>query len=111
MSLNSLLRQTITIETTTGARDKQGRDAFSDPVQAKARVQLTSKVIVTADKEREPIDAIVFLNPATSIKKSSRITYQGEKYRVMKLEPVPGRNGQTHHFEAMLQLWSYKAGA
>lgn len=111
MSLNSLLRQNITIENPTGARDKQGRDSLGDPVQAKARVQLTSKVIVTVTKEKEPIDAIVFLAPSTVVKKSSRITYQDEQYRVMKLEPVPGKNGQTHHFELMLQVWSYKAAA
>jgi head-tail adaptor len=111
MSLNSLLRQNITIENPNGTRDKQGRDSFGENTAAKARIQLTHKVIVTAEKEREPIDAIVFVAPSTVIEKSSRVTYAGEKYRVMKLEPVPGKNGQTHHFELMLQLWSYKAAA
>jgi len=111
MSLNSLLRQNIAIENPTGARDKQGRDSFGSSTAAKARVQLTHKVIVTAEKEREPIDAIVFVAPSTVVKKSSRITYDAEQYRVMKLEPIPGKNGQTHHFELMLQLWSCKAGA
>jgi len=36
---------------------------------------------------------------------------RAEQYRVMKLEPIPGKNGQTHHYELMLQLWSYKAGS
>lgn len=111
MSLRSLLRQPIQIENPTGGRDKQGRDNFGEPIDARARVQLTHKVIVTATKEREPIDAIVFLAPETTIKKSSRVTYDGEKYRVMKLEPVPGKNGKTHHIELMLQAWSYKAAA
>lgn len=111
MSLNSLLRQNIAIENPTGTRDKQGRDVLGASTAAKARVQLTHKVIVTAEKEREPIDAIVFVAPSVVVKKSSRVTYDAEQYRVMRLEPIPGKNGQTHHYELMLQAWSYKAGA
>jgi len=66
---------------------------------------------MTAEREREPIDGIIFVAPGTSVSKSARLTYQTEKYRVIKIEDVVGKNGTTHHFEIMVQLWSYKAGS
>lgn len=111
MSLNSLLRQTITIENPDGTKDKQGRDNFGASTTTRARVQKTTKVVMTADREREPIDAIIFVSPGTTINKSARLVYQAVQYRVIKIEDVVGKNGTTHHFEVMVQLWSYKAGA
>lgn len=107
MSLQSLLRQSVSIENPSTTLDKQGRPALSAAQTYKARVQRTNKTIVTAQKDREPIDAIVFLPPSATVKKGSKLTYSGEEYRVMTIEDVVGRNGSTHHFELKVQLWSY----
>jgi len=111
VSFKSMLKQSIAVENPSGQKDKQGRDAFGSSTTLAARVQRTNKVIVTAEREREPIDAIIFVNKDATIVKSARITYDSELYRIIKAEDVPGRNGQIHHIEIMAQLWSYKAGA
>jgi len=111
VSFKSMLKQSITVENPDGSRDKQGRDGLGSSTTLAARVQRTNKVITTAERDREPIDAIIFVGPETPVRKSARITYDSEQYRVIKSEDVPGRNGSIHHIEIMAQLWSYKAGS
>ena len=108
MSSQSLLRQTVEIAQPSTTRDKQGRLVESnDSTSYQARVEKTSRIITTAEKDREPIDAIVFLNSSAEVTKGAKLTYDGGEYRVMKVEEVPGRNGQVHHYELMVQEWSY----
>lgn len=108
MSFNGLLKQTITLRNKSGTRDKQGQPGYASPSSLSARVQRTHKTIATADRDRTPIHAIVFIGPSTEPEIDSKVTYDGTDYRVMAVEDVVGRNGQTHHFELMCQLWSFK---
>lgn len=107
MSFNSLLRQTVTIEPPSTTRDKQGRLGLSAAVTEKVRFQQTNKVIVTKDHEKTPINGIVFARADSVIVDQARVTFDGTAYRVLSCEKVPGKNGSIHHYEAMVQLWSF----
>ncbi len=109
MSFQSLLRQTVSIENPGTARDKNGRAVLGSSTSYKARVQRTNKTIITAERDREPIDAIIFLDRNAVVSKGAKLTYDSEAYRVMTIEDVPGRNGTTHHYEIKAQLWSYNS--
>lgn len=107
MSFNSLCRQTITIEVASSTRDKQGRLSMGAAVTEKVRFQPTTKTIVTKDHEKTPINGIVFAKANSVIAIDARVIYDGTAYRVLTLEKVPGKNGSIHHYEAMVQLWSF----
>ena len=107
MSFNSLLRQTATIANPSGNRDKQGQPAYGSATSYKVRFQQTTKSIATKDRERTPIHGIVFVGKNAVVQKDAQLTYNGTVYRVMAIEDVPGRNGQRHHLELMVQLWSF----
>ncbi len=109
MSFQALLRQTVSVQNPGTTRDKTGRVSLATAVSYKARVQRTNKTIVTAERDREPIDAIIFLNRDAIIQKGGKITYDSEEYRIMTIEDVVGRNGSTHHYEVKAQLWSYNS--
>lgn len=106
MSFASMLNQTVYIEP-AGALDAYGNTSFGAPVSYKARFQETTKTIVTPERERQPIDGVVFLAPAAIVEIGSRVTYGGKQYRIMRRDVITAGNGQTHHYELMVQLWSY----
>lgn len=107
MSFNSLLRQTATIANPSGNRNKQGQPAYGSATTHKVRFQQTTKSIATKDRERTPIHGIVFVGKNATVEKDVQVVYNGTVYRVMAIEDVPGRNGQRHHLELMVQLWSF----
>lgn len=107
MSVGSLSNQTITIEVPTGLQDRHGQKAFGAPSTAKCRFERIYKVITTAEREREPIHAMVGLPPTYTVTASSRITYGTDQYRVIQIAESPGASGQIHHRILMLQLWGY----
>lgn len=104
MTYAGLLNQTATFEA-QGARDKNGVASYGTPVTARVRFQPVSKSIMTATNERVPIDGEVFCAPDLAVSVLDRMSYQGQKYKVMKRAAVPGGNGATHHIELMVQLW------
>lgn len=107
MGINHLLNQSITIENPTGSRDLHGKRAFGASSSVSARFERTNKTIVTAEREREPIHGIVFVAPGTTVAIGSKVTYDGEDYRVMTRSDIVVGSGSTHHLELMVQLWSY----
>lgn len=109
MSLASLLRQTAQYEDPNGGQNRQGDRTLGTAIQMKVRVERTNKTIVTAEREREPIDAIIFAGPDESISIGGRFTYEGTQFRVMRLSDVVGANGRRHHWEVEAQLWSFGA--
>lgn len=109
MGINHLLRQTITIKNPTGTRDLHGKAALGASTSVRARFQRGIKTIVTAEREREPIHGMVFVMPSTDVDVGAQVVYEGTKYRVLERADIPGRNGQIHHRELMLQLWSWPA--
>lgn len=109
MSYKSLLKQSITLEDVATGRSKTGTPNLSTGRTLRARVQPVNKTIVTKERDKTPIHAIVFLDKAAAPILGSRLTYDGTAYRVLVIEKVPGRNGQIHHFELMVQLWSFES--
>lgn len=107
MSVNTLSNQSVTIENSTGKKDRFGQVGFSAPVTASVRFERTYKTIKTADHEREPIDAIMGMPPDITIAKGARVTYGGETYRAMSIAEAVDGSGAVHHREVMLQIWSF----
>lgn len=107
MSFNALLRQTISVKNRDGARDLHGKQALGSSTDYKARFERTYKTIVTAEREREPIHGIVFVPKNVDISIGAQLIYGSEEFRVLEREDVVGRNGRVHHYELLVQLWSF----
>ncbi len=107
MSFNQLLNQSAQLENKSEETDRHGKPTFSGGREVRIRFEQTSKIIATADKEREPIDGRVFMLPSETVSKGDRLTYAGNAYRVMLCSPVVLGNGSVHHFELLVQHWSY----
>lgn len=107
MSLNSLLNQTIAYKNPTGTRDLHGKQAFGASTTIRARFERVYKTIVTPNREREPIDAIAMISPSSAVEVGARVVFGSDTYRVMARSDAPGANGSIHHYELMLQLWSF----
>lgn len=107
MSFQGLLRQTISVKNPTGAKDLHAKDAFGAAADVKCRFERVFKTIVTANREKEPIHAMAAIMPTAAVAKDAQVTYGSDVYRVMQVSDSPGRNGSIHHYELMLQLWSY----
>lgn len=107
MALTHLLNQTISVQEPTGARDMHGKKALSSATEYRARFERTYKTIITAEREREPIHGIVFVDDDTDIDVGSKVTYDSNAYRVMERSDLVLGNGKVHHRELMVQLWSF----
>lgn len=107
MSFLGLLRQTITVRNPSGTKDLHGKDAFGSATDIRARFERTYKTIVTAQREREPIHAIAAIPSTANVQVGAKVTFGSDLYRVLERADVPGRNGSVHHYELMLQLWSF----
>lgn len=109
MAITNLLNQTIQIEPRLADTDLHGRPSFGAPQSTKGRFQQTNRTITTAEREREPIDGLIWTMPSNPIEVGDRVTYNSIVYRAMRSSPIVLGNGKIHHYEAMVQLWSYGA--
>lgn len=109
MSFNSFMHHSMQVENPGTQKDKQGRPILGTTKTIRGRVEITNKTIINKEREREPIDALVYLQPTELINRGSKITYENQEYRVMKIAPMPGRRGKIHHQEIWAQRWSYAA--
>jgi hypothetical protein len=109
MSITRLLKQTVTIENPNGTVSKRGEPSFSAPATYYARFQPSTKTIMNAKGEREPLDGLVFVAPDATVSIGAKLTYAGAAYRVVRRDVIPGRKGNTHHFELGVQSWSFGA--
>lgn len=107
MSISHLLNQSISVRNPSGTRDLHGKRALGTATTVRARFERTNKTIVTAEREREPIDGIVFVGPSATVEIGAKVTYDGTDYRVMTRSDVVVGSGGLHHYELMVQLWSY----
>lgn len=107
MAITHLLNQTVTLRNPAGTRDRHGKPALDAGASLKARFQRTYKTIVTEQRDREPIHAVVFTGPSTVVEIGAKVTYESEDYRVMQVSDIRLGNGQVHHYELMCQLWSF----
>ncbi len=107
MAINQLLNQTGTLENPTGSSDRHGNLGFTDAATIAMRFERSTRTIVTKEREREPIDGTVFVAPNVSVSMGARITFDSQRYRVMRVTTATLGNGKTHHIELLVQSWSY----
>lgn len=107
MAFEDLLNQTITVENPSSTRDKHGKEALGSATTVDARVQRVNKVVVTKQREKEPVHLEVGVGPGTTIALGARVTYDSEQFRVMTRSEAIGRGGEVHHLEVLCQLWSF----
>lgn len=106
MALSGLLNQSIIIKNPSGTKDIHGKEALAAGTTVKARVERTRKSIMLPDRQRAPIDAIIFVSSAT-VQIGAQVEYDSQKYRVMAVDDIVGGGGSLHHRELQCQLWSY----
>lgn len=81
------------------------KETYSTPVESRARFEKKSSVIVTQEREREPIDGIVFVKASVEAEVGDKLVYNGSNYKVMAVEEVVLGNGNIHHKELKVQTW------
>lgn len=109
MSITSLSNQLISIENPTGRQNRHGQPGFGSAASARCRFERTYKTIITAERERDPVHAVVGLPASVTIVRGARVTYGTDVYRVIQLAEAVGASGAIHHREALLQEWSYSS--
>lgn len=107
MSINSLMNQTIVLKSNLGAKGRHGETDYVPQQTLRGRFEQTNTTIRTAENERTPIDGRVFLPANAAISRGDKITYNNLDFKVMTVNPITLGNGRTHHFEVMVQNWSY----
>ena len=107
MSISTLSNQTVTIANPSGTRTRTGQDNFDSPTTATVRFERTYKTIKTEEREREPIHAVMGMDPSISISVGAKVTYGSDTYRAMTIAEAIDGSGTVHHREVNLQLWSY----
>ncbi len=107
MGINQFFNQTITIQNRTG-KDLHAQSSWSAAVEARVRFEKTRKTIATSNREREPIDAVVFAQPGTNVEVGDLITYMASDYKVMTKDDMVDGKGTLHHIELKVQTWHKK---
>lgn len=97
MSFGSLLRQTVTLEAKTGT-NYSGDPTYDPPVTYRARVEGTSKRVLTGINEEKPATAFIMI--AAVVETGDRITLEsGEARIVLTSDTIPTGSGKHHHSE------------
>ena len=97
MTFRSLLGQSVDLEEYEG-KNYSGDPTYSDPVTIRARVEGTSKRILTGNNEEKPATALVIV--AEIVKTGDRITLDtGETRIVLRSDITPDGSGKHHHSE------------
>jgi len=89
------LKSRITVERFAGAGS---RGAFYDPPQegVRANVQPSRRLVVSADARTIVAVLEALTRPEEDIPVESRITYEGQKYRVISSVPMPDEVRPQH---------------
>lgn len=105
MNVDHLLKQSCSIAT-AGAQDKFGKKTMGAATTYACRFQKTTRVIAGVQREKEPIDGIVWLAKTAVVAIGDKLTFGTDTYRVMRIEPMIDRIGATRHLEVMVQDWN-----
>lgn len=91
----NLLRDRITYEPyATGGARGAGYGTSVGPIHA--GINPTSRLVMTPEGAEVVADYLVMVRPEQDIPVLSRITYQGQAYRVLKNAPMPDEFRPTH---------------
>lgn len=105
MNVDHLLKQSCSINN-IAYKDKFGGTSLQGAVDTLCRFQQTTKVISTPQRERDPIDGLVWLPAGTVVGIGDKLTFDSKGYRVMRIEPIVDGRGVTRHLELMVQNWN-----
>lgn len=90
----NLLRDTILVEAYAGSGSRG--PSYGDPAEMRANVQPTSKLAMTADGRQVVTELLAVIRPETDVPVESRVTYRGQKYRVVMAAPMPDEFRPAH---------------
>lgn len=107
MSFGGMLNQTLTVKNPGTGRDKDGNETLGSSFTVRGRLERTAGTVVTPERERDPVHALVAVNSDANIEHGAQITYQGTKYRVLTIADAIGMDGSIHHSELKCQLWNF----
>lgn len=107
MAIGNFFKTSSTIENPSSVVGKHGASGFGSATTVFCRFEKTSRTMVKPDGEKTPIDGVVFYPASTTVLIGGRLTIAAVAYRVLAIEDVQGRGGSTHHFELMVQQWSF----
>lgn len=102
MALSTLLNQTVTISA-KGPANEVGEITFSTATDYPARFEEADGTIMTAQKEREPIDGRVFVDADCLVAVGDKLVYNEVEYKVMRVSKDIGGPGSLHHSELVVQ--------
>ena len=104
MSFAGLLNQTLTLNVVSG-KDRYGRENYGSSSTVRCRFQKSNKVVLQSNGETQAIDAIIFVNPDTSVNVDDKVVYSSEAYKVINKNSVVGAGGDVHHLELEVIKW------
>lgn len=107
MNVDHLLKQSCTVST-AGAQDKFGKVAEGAATTYPCRFQKTTRVIATPEREKTPIDGVVWLSASAVVGVGDKLIFGSQSYRVMLVQPMIDGKGATRHNEVMVQDWILK---
>ena len=102
MSLSLLLNQSVDIQAKASANEV-GDITFGTAVTYPARFEEADGVIMTAQKEREPIDGRVFVDSDCVVAIGDKLVYGGTDYKIMRVDKLVLGSGSIHHYELVVQ--------
>ena len=105
--ITRLLGDVVTIKTPTTSTDVYGSTQFvyTSGTDYPARMQQTTGVEVTRDRDTQVSDWLLFLNPDAVISGDSRVVFNGSTFEVLGPPYVVStpRTVGPHHIEARLR--------
>ncbi len=104
MAITSFFNQIVGIRNRT-SKDLHGKQSYGALVSTLGRFEKKRMTIATSNREREPIDGIVFFGAMETVEVGDLVVYQTKNYKVMAKEEMVDGKGQLHHFELKVQTW------
>ncbi len=102
MQVSRLLKQTITLEPSTGqASPYAGSETYGPPVEVAADIENEFKKITNSAGKEVVASAVITLSPETTISAEDRLTLpDGEQPDIISIKTIKNkRTGQLHSYE------------
>lgn len=101
MGISNYLNQTVTL-LGKSSYDKYGKPVVGAGISIAARLQETTRRIVTGKQQELGVDAELWVLPAQTIEVDDQIQYEGITYKVVKVDTKRGFTGSANHKKALL---------
>lgn len=101
MRIATYLNQTVTLLGKT-SYDKYGKPVVGAGSSIPARLQETTRRIVTGKQQELGIDAELWVLPTQTLNVDDQIQYESVTYKVVKVDTKRGFTGSANHKKALL---------